>query len=198
MIYLVRHGQSEWNLLRRTQGQIPHPALTGLGRRQAAAAARAIRRDCDLSRRPARSIVSSDLTRAVQTATIIASALGAPLRVDRRWREQGLGRCEGLGYETTFAELAADPAGPDTPLGGGESARQVTDRVACALRAVDPAEVAVIVTHGDTIKCLLAHFTGTAPDQVAPDPVPNGAVIALGGGPGRAIRRVDGMGPSGA
>lgn len=198
MIYLVRHGQSEWNLLRRTQGQIPHPALTGLGRRQAAAAARAIRRDCDQSRRPARAIVSSDLTRAVQTATIVAAALGAPLHVDRRWREQGLGRCEGLGYEATFAELATGPAGPDTPLGGGESTRQVTDRVAAALGDLDPAEVTVIVTHGDTIRCLLAHLTGTAPEPAAADPVPNGAVIALGAGPGRAVRRIDGLPPSGA
>ncbi|HET9078840.1 MAG TPA: histidine phosphatase family protein [Acidimicrobiales bacterium] len=192
MIYLVRHGQSEWNLLRRTQGQIRHPALTELGRRQAAAAARAIRADGELSGRPAGSVVSSDLARAVQTASIVAAALGASLKVDRRWREQGLGRFEGLGYETTSAGLAAGPVGPDVPIGGGESAHQVTDRVTAALSDLDPAQVTVVVTHGDTIRCLLAHVIGAAVDRALADPVPNGTVIALDAGPGCAIRRLDG------
>ena len=60
MIYLVRHGQSEWNLLRRTQGQIPHPQLTDLGRRQASAAAQAIRADAELTGQAVRSAVAID------------------------------------------------------------------------------------------------------------------------------------------
>ena len=192
MIYLVRHGQSEWNLLRRTQGHIQHPALTELGRRQAAAAARTIRRDCELSGRRARSVVSSDLARAVQTAEIIAGALGIPLSVDRRWREQGLGRLQGMGYDATFAALAAGPVGPDVPIGGGESARQVTDRVAAALSGLDPAEVTVVVTHGDTIRCLLAHVAGAAPEEAVSEPVPNGTVLALGTGRQFGIRRLAG------
>jgi probable phosphoglycerate mutase len=39
-VYLVRHGQSDWNVRRLTQGQTPHPPLTALGRAQAAWAAR--------------------------------------------------------------------------------------------------------------------------------------------------------------
>ena len=38
-VYLVRHGQSQWNLRRLTQGQTAHPPLTDLGRSQSAAAA---------------------------------------------------------------------------------------------------------------------------------------------------------------
>ncbi len=75
MIYLVRHGQSECNLLRRTQGQIPHPPLTDLGRRQAFAAAQAIRADVELNSQPVRSVIASDLVRAVQTAQIVAGAV---------------------------------------------------------------------------------------------------------------------------
>lgn len=190
MIYLVRHGQSEWNLLRRTQGQTHHPALTELGRRQAAAAARVIRADGELSGRPAGSVVSSDLARAVQTATIMAGALGTPMKVDRRWREQGLGRFEGLDYEATSTGLVSDPVGPDVPVGGGESAHQVAARVAAALRDLDPAQVTVVVTHGDTIRCLLVHLTGAAPERILEDPVPNGTVMALEDGPGCVIRRV--------
>lgn len=192
MIYLVRHGQSEWNLLRRTQGQIPHPGLTGLGRRQAWAAARAIRADAGSAGRPPTSVVTSDLARAAQTAAILAGALGVPLHVDRRWREQGLGRLQGMGYDATFAALAAGPVGPDVPIGGGESARQVTDRVAAALSGLDPAEVTVVVTHGDTIRCLLAHVAGAAPEEAVSEPVPNGTVLALDTGRQFGIRRLAG------
>lgn len=190
MIYLVRHGQSEWNLLRRTQGQIPHPGLTGTGRRQAWAAALVIGADAGATGRPVTSVVTSDLARAVQTAAIMAGALTVPLHVDRRWREQGLGRLEGLGYEATSAALAADP---DGPAGGGESDRRVTERVAAALGDLDTAEVTVIVTHGDTIRCLLAHLSGAAPHEDVSGPVPNGAVIALDPASGGDIRRLAGL-----
>ena len=188
MIYLVRHGQSEWNLLRRTQGQIPHPPLTDLGRRQAFAAAQAIRADVELNGQPVRSVIASDLVRAVQTAQIVAGALAVPMRLDGRWREQRLGRLEGLGYGETDAELAGNRAGPDAPIGGGESARQV----AAALGDLDPTEVAVVVTHGDTIRCLMAHVTGIAAAFDVSNPVPNGAVIALGGRCGCRVRPLEG------
>ena len=191
MIYPVRHGQSEWNVLRRTQGQIPHPQLTDLGRRQASAAAEAIRADTELNGQAVRSVVASDLVRAVQTARIIADALAAPIHLDGRWREQYLGRLEGLGYGETDAELAGTRAGPDAPIGGGESARQVAERVAAALEDLDPTE-AVVVTHGDTIRCLLAHVTGIAAAFDVSNPVPNGAVIALDGPCGCRIRPLEG------
>ncbi len=44
-VYLVRHGQSEWNVLRLTQGQTHHPRLTALGEAQARAAAEVIATD---------------------------------------------------------------------------------------------------------------------------------------------------------
>ena len=192
MIYLVRHGQSEWNLLRRTQGQLPHPGLTDLGRRQASAAAQALRADAELNDQPVRSVIASDLVRAVQTAQIVAGALAVPMHLDGRWREQRLGRLEGQGYEETDAELAGNRAGPDAPIGGGESARQVAERVAPALDDLDPTEVAVVVTHGDTIRCLLAHVTGIAAAFDVSSPVPNGAVIALDGRCGCRIRPLEG------
>ncbi len=191
MIYLVRHGQSEWNLARRTQGQIPHPGLTGLGRRQARAAARAIRADAGRTGRPPTSVVTSDLARAAQTATVLAGALAAPLHVDRRWREQGFGRLEGLGYEATSAALAAGPAP------GGEPDHQVMLRAAEALDAIAAEEVTVIVTHGDTIRCLVAHLVGTALYEDLSGPVPNGAVIAVDPAAGGGIRRLVGRSPAG-
>ncbi|MDA8290933.1 MAG: histidine phosphatase family protein [Actinomycetota bacterium] len=197
MIYLVRHGQSQWNLLRRTQGQIPHPGLTDLGRRQASAAAHAIRADADLNGEPVSSVVASDSVRAVETAEIVAGVLAVPTRLDGRWREQGLGRLEGLGYEETRDALAGSRAGADERIGGGESTRQVTERAAAALGELDPAVATVVVTHGDTIRCLLAHVAGAAASDVS-DAVPNGSVVALDGRRGSRIRWLACPPPTGA
>jgi len=73
--YLVRHGQSEWNLRRLTQGQTVHPPLTQLGRDQARRAAALIADDLSAFGLPVTRIVSSDLVRAVQTAEALADHL---------------------------------------------------------------------------------------------------------------------------
>jgi broad specificity phosphatase PhoE len=78
-VFLVRHGQSEFNVVfnrTRIDPGIEDPALTDEGRRQAVAAARSLR-DHDLKR-----IVASPYTRALQTAEIVAGALGLPIDVD--------------------------------------------------------------------------------------------------------------------
>ena len=91
-VHLVRHGQSEWNVLRLTQGQTPHPALTELGRKQAAMAAETLA--LDLAGRPLR-LLTSDLVRAVETARIIGDRLGVEPVPDERLREQHLGSLQG-------------------------------------------------------------------------------------------------------
>jgi broad specificity phosphatase PhoE len=196
MIYLVRHGQSEWNLLRRTQGQVSHPGLTELGRRQASAAAQTIRADAERNGRQVTSVIGSDLVRAVQTAQVVAGDLAVPMHLDGRWREQCFGRLEGLGHEETRAELGSHRADPDALIGGGESARQVTERVIAALGDLEPTKATVVVTHGDTIRCLLAYVLGIAAVD-APDPVPNGSVIVLEGRYGCRIRPLVGPPPVG-
>lgn len=91
-ILVLRHGQSEWNAIRRWQGTADSP-LSDLGREQAATTARllaALRLDFG-------QIWTSNLRRASQTAAIIAGALGlaAPI-VDVRLREADAGEWEGL------------------------------------------------------------------------------------------------------
>ena len=87
-ILLVRHGQSEWNLTGRWQGQTD-PPLTDLGRGQAATAARSLG--------TVDAIWSSDLQRAAETATIISNELGVgPVVLDDDLRERNAGEWEGL------------------------------------------------------------------------------------------------------
>ena len=183
VIYLVRHGESEWNLAQRTQGQTPHPRLTEHGRAQARAAVRALRDD--IRNTPVSCVVSSDLVRAVQTAEIIAAALGARMYVDARLREQSLGTFEGLSYAESFAAGSAfDWSDPDLRVGGGESLREMSRRMTtavCDFADASPTTggATVVVSHGDAIRALLAARMGAVPGDGTWVDVPNGSVAVL-------------------
>ena len=179
-ILLVRHGQSEWNVRRLTQGQVSHPRLTSLGREQAERAASLIGKD--LAGRHVARILTSDLVRAVETAEVASKALRAPVAVDTRLREQHLGELEGRGYDETWAAAAAhDWSDPTLPVAGGESVMQVHDRLGALLAEVAELDggVTVLVSHGDAIRAAVAHLTGVAPQDAPWVEVANGAVARV-------------------
>lgn len=181
MIYLVRHGESEWNAARRTQGQTSHPRLTNLGEQQASAAARALL--TDLASNSIAEVVSSDLVRAVETAEIIAAAAGCVVRTDPRLREQSLGTFEGLGYDATFAAGAAlDWSDPDLRVGGGETVREVSLRIGEVLSDLAATgRTVVAVGHGDAIRLALTEYAGGSAGDPVWLEVPNGSVCCLDG-----------------
>jgi probable phosphoglycerate mutase len=163
-ILLVRHGQSEWNAAGRWQGQ-QDPPLTDLGRRQARAAADALG--------TVDAVFASDLQRALETATIIASALGVlPVLVDQGFRERSAGEWEGLtraeieeawpGYLDPPADAHAGfaSAGPRRPP-SWEGDESVVARALAALHRVrdhvGDGHV-LTVTHGGLIYALEAHL----------------------------------------
>ena len=182
-VYLVRHGQSEWNVLRLTQGQTAHPPLTMLGREQAAEAAAVIAADVARRGLSVDTIATSDLIRAAETAEILAEALGAPVHRDVRLREQHLGDLEGRGYAETWA--AADDidwTDPTRPIAGGESLMDVYDRMAAALDDVDPTAVTVLVSHGDAIRTAIAYLNAVKPHESDWVEVANGSVARVDDG----------------
>ena len=89
---LIRHGQSEFNVIfskTRVDPGIRDPRLTNEGKRQAAAVAAALR-----GRAPRR-LIASPYTRALETAHIIADALGGlPIEIDRRVGERAAFACD--------------------------------------------------------------------------------------------------------
>jgi probable phosphoglycerate mutase len=89
---MLRHGQTEFNAGSRMQGQLD-THLTDLGRAQAVAAAEV------LAKRQPLLIVSSDLSRAYDTAVILGERIGSEVRVDARLRETHLGDWQGLTHE---------------------------------------------------------------------------------------------------
>ncbi|MGN0065256.1 MAG: histidine phosphatase family protein [Nocardioides sp.] len=182
-VLLVRHGESEWNVARRTQGQTPHPALTLLGREQAAQAAKVVAAALT-DGHPVR-VVSSDLVRARQTAEAVASVLGVDVELDERLREMALGDLEGCSYEETWRRGEEhDWSDPDLGVGRGESPREVHDRMAAAVAdalAVAGAGTAVVlVTHGDALRHAANALAGHGPLDGEWLEVPNGAVFAVG------------------
>lgn len=89
---LLRHGQSEWNAVRRWQGLADSP-LTDLGRNQAASCA-AVIGSMDMA---VAAVWSSPLRRAAETGAIIATRLGiTSIEFDERLREADAGEWQGM------------------------------------------------------------------------------------------------------
>ena len=91
-LFLVRHGESEWNVLKRIQGQ-QNVALTDRGKLQARLfAKRLLNENID-------SIYSSDLDRAYNTAVIIGNMLKIDVNPMPGLREIDFGKWEGISYD---------------------------------------------------------------------------------------------------
>lgn len=165
---LWRHGRTEWNLAGRFQGQTDVP-LDDVGRAQARRAAALV-----AALRPDR-IVSSDLSRAVETATALARHTGLDVTRDPGLRETGAGSWEGLRAPELASRFPDDYArwrsgDAHVEIGGGESRTQVAVRMAAAVqRAVDglpPGGLVVIATHGGSARLGIAQLIGLPPERV--------------------------------
>ena len=126
-LWLVRHGQTDWNLQRRYQGQTD-PPLNATGLQQAELAGEAL-----VGRRYA-AIYSSDLQRARVTAEIIGRRLGMEVFVDSRLREVSFGKWEGMlvadiqtRYPVEWEARQQDRLYARPP--GGESVQDVAARI---------------------------------------------------------------------
>jgi probable phosphoglycerate mutase len=158
-VYLIRHGETEWNLAGRWQGHADVP-LNELGQRQARLLGQR------LAREGARfdAIYSSDLARAFQTAWELGAAVKVPVQLLPPLREIDLGAWSGHTYDEIKdrfpAEIALLEAGQDIPRGGGESIGMLRRRVVEAVEALvahHRGETLALVTHGGCIRALLSH-----------------------------------------
>lgn len=158
---LYRHGRTEWNVARRFQGQLDVP-LDEVGRAQAAAGARLLARlRPDL-------LVSSDLSRAADTAAELAARTGLPVQLDPALREtfgadwQG---CDPAEIEARYPGALRDwLAGGDIPAPGAETRGQLGERTATALRrwlvGLEPGATLVAVTHGGAARAAIGVLLG--------------------------------------
>jgi broad specificity phosphatase PhoE len=181
-ILLARHGETDDNREPiRAQGWRDTP-LNDTGRAQAASLAERIAALDD----PVRSLWSSDLSRARETAEIVGRAIGMAPRLDWRLREGGRGRWEGrlfIDIEREEPELYAGwrRAGEEWRFPGGESLREHSDRVAASLDDIERfGELpALVVCHGGSIRVALCREDPRGLDAFWEFEVPNVAVVAL-------------------
>ena len=156
-IIFVRHGETQWNKEGRYQGQLDSP-LSQLGLMQAERVGRY------LSQRPIDAVYSSDLKRAITTAECIAKHHGLTPVVDGRLREMSFGVWEGLTREevkNTYPELwnARHFDRLTTRIPEGELPSEVVARFQSFLTdftSKDPHQTIVVVSHGGTLRFVLA------------------------------------------
>lgn len=152
--FLVRHGETEWNRIHRIQGSSDIP-LNDTGRSQA------LKVGGVLSRHRFDLIVSSPLSRAMETATIIARRLKMPLPLPLpAIVERHYGEAEGATREDLDARFPGN-----TPVPGREPREDVHKRVIRALGDLairHPHADIIAVTHGGVIRSVVEH---AAPGQ---------------------------------
>jgi probable phosphoglycerate mutase len=153
---LVRHGETSANVDGIWHGSLD-TALTERGRAQAERVATHLA----ATRADASALYASPLSRARDTAAPIAARLGLAPRTAEDLREYDLGAWEGLSYATLVREhrlFERMQGEPDWQPGGGESARQVAERLGGRLRTIadaHPGERVVVVTHGGALTLAL-------------------------------------------
>ncbi|MCY7412182.1 MAG: histidine phosphatase family protein [Salinibacterium sp.] len=172
LLYLVRHGETHWNLERRIQGSTDIP-LNDTGRGQATATGKL------LAQRHWDAIITSPLSRAVETGQLIAREIGfgEPIQ-NAAIAERHYGEAEGM----AIAELAERFPG-DAHVPGRETREQVVARALPALIRIaerHPGGSVIVVSHGGVIRSILG---AVDPDTEHPA-ISNGSV--------HSFRHVDG------
>ncbi len=156
-LFLIRHGQTEWNAGGRAQGH-SDVELDELGLKQAEAAAAALNR-CSIKK-----IISSDLRRCIQTAEPLSRQLEINVEPREDLRERTFGTLEGAHYTEIRAFFTAEARVQEIPEhdirpDDGESIRDVWNRLQKLQRQLDRAENdTVVFGHGGTTGVLLARL----------------------------------------
>jgi len=188
ILYFARHGETDWNLERRLQGQHDIP-LNALGRVQASRAGVILRDLLGRNGRPAAQYdyVSSPLGRARETMELMRAELGLDAghyRTDARIMEMSFGRWEGF----TFAELQAREAEALVArerdkwgfvLPGGESYAQLVVRVRAWYESVQ--HDTVVSAHGGVCRALMAHLGLARPEVASMGDIGQGVVYVFDG-----------------
>lgn len=184
-IWLVRHGETDWNTGSRVQGTTDIP-LNAIGVAQAQLVAKR------LATFSLDAIYSSPLSRAMQTAMPLADQLGASVHPVPGLAERDFGSFQG---KTPDQVAIDDPLGyqrwqtrdPDFIPTGGESLAQFRDRVAKALDDVIQSRLGqtiAVFTHGGVLDMIYRLANDIALDAPRAWPIANAAIHHLIGAPG--------------
>ena len=164
-LMLVRHGETEWNLQRRYQGQTDIP-LSELGKRQAEFIA------MRLAGQKIDAIYASDLKRAWETAGFIAEKNGLDVSSEPRLRELKFGILEGLTFDEAEAQypemITAWLEDFNNTPEGGETIDQFNARIVALLddlKNKHDEQVVLLVGHGGSLSEFLRVVLELSPDK---------------------------------
>ncbi len=185
-LYFFRHGQTEWNRVKKFQGSNDIP-LNDTGREQAK------QLGVKLNNLPIEAVISSDLSRAKETAQIAIGEKSLPTFYYSTLQEANLGVAEGLlkkdflakhGQELWDQWISPDPGLLDFKFPGGETKRETRQRaINCIERFVaeNTFQHIAVSTHGGVISRVVHFCEGAPVEGVA---IPNGCLyhVAWEGG----------------
>jgi len=158
-LWLVRHGETDWNRERRFQGHAD-PPLNDTGREQARALAE------ELAGAGIAAVYTSDLARARETAQIVADRLGVEAVPLRELREIDVGEWQGLTWPEIgerFPEGVAAWRARGHGWESGESYAELAERVVEALKRIaaeNRGRRVLVVAHGGTVRATKASIDG--------------------------------------
>ena len=163
-LVVARHGEAEYEL---SEYADEGGSLTSLGRQQASALAE------ELAGRRVAHVWTSTLARAVQTAEIVAARLGVGVTTRQGLREFGVGNHAGTPLDLdpflqTYLRWLDGEL--DERVAGGESGREIANRVGAVLREVadaHPGETVLVVSHGGAIGLGVPHLCRMDAEQTS-------------------------------
>jgi probable phosphoglycerate mutase len=186
-LYLIRHGETEWNRAKKVQGWNDSP-LTELGQAQARAVAGILAAEiADLSEAI---LYCSPLGRARATAEIIAAELGLDFglcRFDEDLKELNTGQWDGLTFkeiEAAFADSLRhfrEDSWRNSPP-GGESYAMLAARIGSWLDRLEAAGPVLVVSHGIAGQVFRGHYLGLGEAETVSQDQPQDVVFRLAGG----------------
>lgn len=191
-IFLVRHGQTDWNATERLQGQEDTP-LNDTGRAQAARNGKALLEA--VGDPNGFDFVASPLKRTCETMEIIRGEMGleqSGYRTDQQLMEIHFGEWQGYTWEElhwyrpdeTTARFK-DPWNTVAPGDGGESYAMLSARAVKWLDSVTANTI--VVTHGGINRCVRGHLEGLPVTEIPHLPVPQDKVLVIENGATRWI-----------
>ncbi len=165
--YIVRHGQTNWNILGKTQGH-GNSDLTQKGEEQAKELAEA------MTNYPIDYIYSSDLGRAVQTAQIVGDKLNINVENTQALREMGFGVWEGLlieeikkDHSDTYTTWRNEPHLVSIPE--GETLHIIKERVDNFISEINEKydnKHILLVSHSVTVRVMLLSFLNSGMENI--------------------------------
>ena len=184
-LVLVRHGQSQWNMENRFTGWVDI-LLTEAGRteaRQAGVRIQELAVQFDAA-------YTSNLIRAIETLTIILSALGQegiPIVKDRALNERHYGQLQGLNKDETRKKFGEEQVklwrrSYDVAPPGGESLKDTAARTipffeSRILPDLRGGKQVLVAAHGNSLRSIVMHLEHLTQEQVLALEIPTGVPI---------------------